>query len=498
MSADELEQHLQASLSEGQFESQGQFGLGLAELIQKLGVHGLYHPANWSLFAVRALVRLGCHSLHLHPFRRELWMVGYARHEFAHLELEGQSASQILSGSTGLALLVRAIGGLVRADVAQVCLVSWNDGRTQQVLPVHGGRDCPKLFPSIQPFGGSLGLYVRFRSKNECDLAEHLAYPVQYCPVPVMVHKTGLWNSTRDLRGQHWLNQDVNPVAAYPIDQRARVTIPLCCDVYLGCQPAEPAGPLLLKPCGGDLHAHQAAWSESPSMDWLQPAGALNSVSSLGRYFWGPPGETQKLFWSGVRKYMNSEWGDRASSQTSLTTCTGRHILHISFDAHPDQILPILDGVALGALIGKLQIAGVTLIVSATELTLDVSGTQVVHDEKLTHWLQELRIQVREALEQVTEVPPTPPVTTTHPPLGKTMLATGGFCLAAGTLTCGVHPQDIFFLTHGGIFGGAAVSAGLRLMRKYLPQRWQDQEHSRLARVLKERLRAAQLASRSS
>ena len=493
--AGHLQDYLEATLSEGQIDSQGSFSLSLVELLRKLTLHGFYHEANWSLFAVRALVRLGCQSLHLSQYRKETWLLGYADQQLPGLtELESQTPEEILGGQTGLALLARALGGLVQTKVAQVCLVRWQDGVTREVLPLHGGSQCPKNFPTIPRQGSSLGVFLRFSGRNEWDLAEHLAYAVQFCPVPVVVHGGGWWSSALDLRGKCWLEGPATS-PAYPSEQLVSVQLPLVCDAYLG---SEPAGPLLLKPCGGLRQAQWAAWSVHPHFDWLKPAGPITSISSFGRYYWGPQRQQQELGWAAVRKYMNSDWGDRGPSKASLATAQGDLILLVSAVPHPDQILPILDGISLAGLTDQLGIPGVTLITSAHGVHLDLSGTRLVQDQQWKDWLGKLRFQVKEILEQMTEIPPRPPVTSKQPSLKKTILATGGFCLVAGSAVFGLQPLDLFFFTHGGIFGGTGVAAGIRLLRDHLPQRWRDEERQQLALVLKERLKAAQRTCRQT
>ena len=99
-------------------------------------------------------------------------------------------------------------------------------------------------------------------------------------------------------------------------------------------------------------------------------------------------------------------------------------------------------------------------------------------------------------MEEVTEVPPETSVVLKQPPLSKVMAATGGACLLAGVMTFGVHPVDIFLFSHGGAFGGTAVAGALRMMRKHLPRRWQEQERELVISTLKKRLHDARQAFR--
>ncbi|MBS2040437.1 hypothetical protein JST97_35950 [bacterium] len=490
MGSNDLTDYIEAGLTEGQLDSHGCFTLALTELLRKLGNHGLYHWGNWSLFLVRGLVRLGCHSLHLKQKGKQLWLVGHGL-EAQHLwtEMQALSPDQVLAAQSAGALIARALGSLISEHVELASLFEWRDSGLHELMHLTGECATPKLSPIVQKQGWSLGLFVQLRT--QLDLSQHLAYAVQYCPRPFLAHRSGWFDSDSEVRGRHWLDQD-SKSEAYPPDQLARVKIPLCCDVYQ----AAPQGGLLLKPCGAKMHAQRAFWCERSNLDWLQRVGATGSISSLGRYFWGETTELQELTFSGTRKFMNSSWGEKGPSQGKMTTSTGRHILHIAFEDEPDQVVPVMDGVALGVLRGKLGIPGLTLIVEAPQLALDLSGLQLVQSPELEHWLQSLRALIRSILEEVTEVPPETSVVLKQPPLGKVMLATGGACFVAGALTFGLNPADVICFTHGGIFGGTAVAGALRVMNKHLPRQWQEQERELVISTLKKRLRDTRKALR--
>lgn len=485
---DSVGDYLQATLAEASFDSHGRFTLALGQLLRKLACHSLFHWSNWSLFAIRAMLRSGCRSIHLTQKKQQIWLVGHASHELPTLEgVQDQSPDQILAGDSAPALLARALGSLMRPETEQICLARFLDGACLDVQYLYGGAEPPELSPNVQRGGWTLGIYLRLAPGCGGKLESHLAYGVQFCPVPVVAHSSGWWTFTTDLRACHWLEEQPGS-PAYPDDLQARVTLPLACDIYRTGSEA-----VLLKPCGGRSQAVWAAWTEGGPFEWTRPAGALASLSAVGRYFWGEPGPArQELEWSARRTYMNSEWGDKGESTARLTTCGGRDMLFVSRAEHEDTVIPILDGVTLGALKGKLGIAGVTLVTAApAHLKLDLTGLRLVEDEALQAWLQQLRGEIKVILDEVTEVPPHPPVVMNQPSMAKTMLATGSICLLAGTITCGLQPQDIFFFTHGGVFGGSAVSVGMRLLRDFLPHGWREQEQSQLVALLKQRRQAA-------
>lgn len=198
--------YLEASLSEGQLDSQGVFTLSFVELLQKLAASSVCRETNWSLLAVRALVSLGCQSLHLSQFARETWLLGCSDQQLpALVELESLTLEQILAGHSGLALLARSLGGVLATKVAQVCLVGWRGGATREVLPVHGGSQCPQNFPILPPQGYSLGIYLRLAGRRDRDLDRDLAQAVRYCPTPMVVHGAGWWSTSPDLRSRRWL-----------------------------------------------------------------------------------------------------------------------------------------------------------------------------------------------------------------------------------------------------------------------------------------------------
>ncbi|MFN8613702.1 MAG: hypothetical protein U0931_39575 [Vulcanimicrobiota bacterium] len=490
MASDELANFIEAGLGEGHFHSHGSFTLALNELVRKLGNHGLYHWANWSLFLVRGLVRLGCHSLHLNQKWQNLWLVGHGQEpQDLWEQMEALSAEQVLAGHSAAALIARALGSLVPEHVKEACLVLWCDGTMREILVVRGEGAIPKLAPSVQRQGWSIGLSVQLLTR--VDLAQHLAYAVQYCPVPFLSHRTGWFDSDSEVRGQHWLDQ-APPQAAYPPELMARVKIPLCCDVYQ----AEPEGGLLLKPCGGTIHAQRAFWSEQSNLDWLKPVESTGSISAIGRYLWGQSGDLQKLTFSGTSKYMNSSWGAKSPSTGSLHTCRGKYILLVAFEEEADQVVPILDGVALGTIRGRLGVPGVTFIVEAPDSGLDLSGLQLVDSAEFREWLRSLQRLLKNILEEVTEVPPKTSVILKQPHLAKVMAATGGACFLTGVAAFGFNPVEIFLFTHGAAFGGMAVATAMRTMHRHLPQSWQDEEREFVISTLKKRLRDTRRAIR--
>ena len=491
--SDPLQTYLQANLKEAHLESQGSFTLSVQELLRKVGSDGLYHPANWTLFTLRAMVNLGCSGVDVAQSKDEFWWVGHGVSSDILDRFENLDPTQVLACSCGPSLLARAVGALLAESRARVSLALWQDGERCAQICLEGDLSAARLRPTVQRQGYSLGLYVCFPQHGKIDLSEHLGYPLQYCPIPVRLHTTGWFTQVVDLRGSHWLTQKPRS-PAFPSPEMAQVVMPLCSDFY---RSSPAAGPLLLKPCGGESHAHKAAWCDGQGLDWLEVASALGSVSSLGRYYEGPTSPARELKWSGRRTYFNSEWGEKGVSSASLTTCRGSHIVLVSLKPHPDQIVPIRDGVTLAALSGQLDVPGVTLISAAPpELSLDLTGFRLIHNGHYGAWLRQLRQTLRESLEVMTEVPPRPPLVTQQPSMVKTMLATGGISLAAGTLCLGLHPQNLFLLTHGGIFGGSAVSAGFRLMRDYLPERWREQEQLLVEQTLKERYRAVRAAQK--
>lgn len=201
-----MHRFLEARLSEGQLESQGAFTVLFVELLRKLAAEGDFREENWSFSAVRALVRLGCQGVHLSQFARESWLLGCSAQQLpALVELDSLTLEQILVGQSGLALLARALGGVLATKVAQVCLVGWKDGVTREVLSVHGGSQRPKNFPIIPPHCYTLGIYLRFAGRKYRDLAEELTQAVRHCPVPIVVHSAGWWSASSDLRGRRWL-----------------------------------------------------------------------------------------------------------------------------------------------------------------------------------------------------------------------------------------------------------------------------------------------------
>ncbi|MBX3170674.1 MAG: hypothetical protein KF760_24935 [Candidatus Eremiobacteraeota bacterium] len=408
-------------------------------------------------------------------------------------DIETQTSAQILAGATPEGLLARAVAGLAQADATQVSLVCWQNGTTSRVRNLIGPGRCPKNFPVLQREGWCLGIYVWFSTGCPWELAAHLSYPVQFCPIPVMEHHLRPWSSASDTRGKYWLGQATTD-SPYPPDRMLNLELPLLCDIYLG---KGISGPLLLKPGGGHSHSHLAGWCNQKCFEWLKPAGPISSISTLARYYWGPQSIHQEFKWSAQRKLLNSAWEEKPARTAWLTTARGSDILFISADTHADRLLPIADGIALEALFDELKIPGLTLITGADSLNMDVSGSRIVEDVRFKLWLQEKRLVIQEALEKALEIPPTPP--NYHwPPLGKTMLATGLSCLLAGILANGFQPSDFLFLTHGGIFGGTAVAAGLRSIANYLPGRGRQEQQRNITRVLQERLQATQQAIASA
>jgi hypothetical protein len=482
--SESLDQYLQATLSEGHIESSGQFSISLPQLLEKLGSQSLYHWANYSLFAIRGLVKLGCQAIHISQSKHEIWIVGHRDDSCPELsELDSLLPDQILSGQTGMALLARASACLVHQNVDQVMMARWLDTAETTVLNFCPTTNVPKLGPTVKREGFSLGLYAHFTSSQKfCDLEEHLAYAVQYCPIPVMLHKVGWWTSVNDLRIHHWLDQ--KPAAtAHPAEGLAKVEIPLCCDIYQGPSKANGQG-LLLKPCGGMSHAHYAACCDSKDFDWLQTAWSTDSVSALGRYFQLEHDEIgigglreQRLVWSATKHYANSVWGERGKRKAAVTSLPGESILLLSQKFEEDQVVPVLDGVTLNAIKGQLRIPGLTLIVSPpADLALDLGGQNIVQSQTYLDWLSALRRQTQQAMARALEHPLSPPIVSSQPSALKTCAVTGALCLAGAVLWDGPQISDLIGFTHGGVFGGMLTSIGLRVGRRFLPKSWQDAE----------------------
>jgi hypothetical protein len=477
----QLDQYLQTTLSEGHLESTGQFSVSLPQLLEKLGSQSLYHWANYSLFAIRGLVKMGCQAIHISQSKHEVWIVGHRDDSCPDLdELDSLLPDQILSGSSGMALLARATACLVKQQVDQVMMARWSDACETSVLNFSGTANLAKLEPTVKKQGYSLGLYAHFTaSQKYYDLESHLIYAVQYCPIAVLLHNVGWWHSIKDLRVCHWL--DEKPASpAHPVTGLAKVEIPLCCDLYH----SEGQG-LLLKPCGGLSHAHYAACCDNQPFEWLQTAWATDSISSLGRFFKCEPepiddGEAktkQKLTWTATKSFANTFWKEKGARSATITTLAGSSILFLSRKSEEDQLLPVLDGIALDAIKGQLKIPGVTLIACPPpEVAVDLGGQNLVQNQAFQDWLQALRHQIQRDMQQALEHPLNPPIVNEQPSFWKTCAVTGATCVVGAVLMDGPQVTDLIGLVHGGVFGGTLISAGLRVGRGLLPESWQEAE----------------------
>lgn len=477
--SEQLEHYLEATLSEGRLDSNGQFTVSLPQLLEKLGSQSLYHWANYSLFAIRGLVRMGCDTIHISQSKREFWIVGHKHESCPELtELDQLLPEQILSGATGMALLARATACLVKQAVDQVMMARWINANESGVMDFSGNSNIPKLSPTVRKEGYSLGLYAHFTASQKfCDLEEHLAYAVQYCPIPVLIHKVGWWTSVKDLRICHWLDQKPKS-SAHPPTGLAKVEIPLCCDVY-----HSDGQQLLLKPCGGLSHAHYAACCDNQPFEWLQTAWATDSISALGRFFKSElrPNDAhkaeQKLTWTATKSFANTIWTEKGARSATITTLAGSSIMLLSQKTEVDQIIPVLDGIALDAIKDQLQVPGVTLIACPpAEVVVDLGGQNLVQNQAFQDWLRVLRSQILSDMQHALDEPLVPPIVNGQPAFWKTCLATGATCVVGAVLMDGPQMTDLIGLTHGGIFGGTLVSAGLRVGRGLLPQSWQEAE----------------------
>ncbi len=478
--SDQLEQYLQATLSEGQIESNGKFTVSLTHLLEKLGSQSLYHWANYSLFAIRAFVNMGCQAIHITQSKKAVWLIGHLKEACPELnELDGLTPGQIVSGSSGLGLLTRAGASLLKQSVEQVMIARWHNSASPDVVSLNGSSTQPQLSPTLQEQGFSLGLYVHFGAEQEfCDLEGHLAYAVQYCPIPVMLHKISWSTSHQDLRTSHWL--DLQPhSSAHSAAEQATVKTPLCCDFYQGSQQtaSQAKQGLLLKPCGGLSNSHHTGTSNSGDFQWLKPAGSFDSYSSLGRFFqvepnpFGLTGQLQqKLSWS-------VDQGGGHQIDLDLTTVRGHSILLLNDQQETDQILPILDGIAVNAIKGALQIPGLTMVVCVPPtLSFDLSDQNLVQNQAYLDWLMTLRLQAQQSMEKALEHPLPAPAATVQPPLWKTCVLTGALCFTGALIWNGPQMMDILGFTHGGLIGGSLVSSGLRIGRSLLPDSWREED----------------------
>lgn len=442
------------------------------------------HPLHWIVTCLQSFCAAGAEAIYLVHKKAELWLVAHrCQLSLAPQDFLTLSAENLLS-QTPAGLLGRSLAGSMAQDPLRLLLARWSDARqTPEAADFLPSDQKPTINPLLPSSGAALALYCHSRSKIP-DLRELLGYLLQYCPIPVHHVAHGmLLKSDTDVRSLHWVQQ-TPACPLYSGSEQTQVTAPLLMDHYA----SDSTFQVLLKPPGGDDVTYFADWvAEEGDFDWLRTPGLTDGTISQGRYYSASPQPTQDIPYNASKNIGNTWFHEKGQRRVHLLAVPGDFILMLESKQGPDRILPILHGVTLKCLEGRLGIPGVVVVAGAAGLTCDLGGMSLLRDQQLDAWVDRLRDQVRQALQQAVNQPPQ---ARGRLSLWKT-LGVSGLTAAAAVCLDGIQPGDPEMLCKIGIFGGVALHSCLGFVRHYAPDSWFQRQSNDLHAELKRRLECA-------
>ncbi len=477
-----LEEVIEAQVGNAFVDSRGSFSLSLSDAWRKMGTSLGSHPLHWIVICLQSFCAAGAESIYLIHKKGELWLVAHrCQVPLSPQEFLTLSAENLLS-QTPAGLLGRSLAGALAREPVRLLLARWKDAaQPPEAADFLPSDKKPAINPLLPSSGAALGLYFQSQAKIP-DLCGLLGYLLQYCPIPVHYVAHGmLLKSDTDLRSLRWIQQTPDcPLYSGP--EQIRVTTPLLMDHYAS---SDSTPQLLLKPPGGDDVTYFADWVEQEGeFDWLRSPGLTDGTISQGRYFAASPRPAQVIPYDASKNIGNTWFSEKGQRRVHLLAVPGDFILMLEKEQGPDRILPILHGVTLKCLEGRLDIPGAVVIAGAAGLTCDLSGMSLVRDQHLDTWVENLRGRVRQALQQAVNQPPQ---ARGRLSIWKTLGLSGVTAVAAVCLD-GIQAGDPQLLCQIGIFSGVALHSCLGFVRHYAPDSWFQRQTDNLQAELKRRL----------